>query len=69
MLHVHLNEFIKGGKAILFEKVKGSKYKVVSNLFGTLNRSHFIFRKKLQLVKDLIELKTNPISAIALTLI
>ena len=54
---IHLNEFDKGGKAILFEKVKGSKYKVVSNLFGTLNRSHFIFRKKLQIVKDLIELK------------
>ena len=62
MASIHLDEFAKDGKAILFEKVKGSKYKAVSNLFGTLNRSHFIFRKNLQIDKDLIELKTNPIS-------
>jgi 4-hydroxy-3-polyprenylbenzoate decarboxylase len=63
MASIHLDEFAKDGKAILFEQVKGSKYKAVSNLFGTLNRSHFIFRKNLQIIKDLIELKTNPFSA------
>ena len=40
----HLDEFRKQGKALLFENVKGSKYPAVSNLYGTLERSNFIFR-------------------------
>ncbi len=63
MPSIHLEEFAKAGKAILFEKVKGSKFRAVSNLFGTLERSKFIFRDSLEKVKQLIELKTNPISA------
>ena len=64
MASLHLNEFEKGGKAILFENIKGSNYKAVSNLFGTLDRSRFMFRDSLEIVKQLIELKTNPISAL-----
>ncbi|MBT7481448.1 MAG: UbiD family decarboxylase [Flavobacteriales bacterium] len=64
MASIHLDEFKKGGKAILFENVKGSKYKVVSNMFGTLDRSKFMFRDNLEIVKKLIDLKTNPISAL-----
>jgi 4-hydroxy-3-polyprenylbenzoate decarboxylase len=62
MATLHLDEFAKGGKAILFENVKGSKFSAVSNLFGTLERSKFMFRDSLQIVKDLIDIKTNPIS-------
>ena len=61
---IHLNEFEKGGKSILFENIKGSKYKAVSNLFGTLDRSKFMFRDSLEIVKQLIELKINPISSL-----
>ena len=64
MASIHLDEFKKGGKAILFENVKESKYKVVSNMFGTLDRSKFMFRDNLEIVKKLIDLKTNPISAL-----
>jgi len=63
MATMHLNEFANGGKAILFENIKGSKYKAVSNLFGTLERSKFMFRDTLQIVKELINIKNNPISA------
>ena len=63
MPSIHLEEFSKAGKAILFEKVKGSKFRAASNLFGTLERSKFMFRDSLEKVKQLIELKTNPISA------
>jgi 4-hydroxy-3-polyprenylbenzoate decarboxylase len=63
MASTHLDEFANDCKVILFENVKGSKYKVVSNLFGSLDRSRFMFRDSLQIVKDLIEIKTNPISA------
>ncbi len=60
MASIHLDEFAKNGKAILFEDVKGSQYKAVSNLFGSVARSKFIFRDSLQIVKDLIQIKTNP---------
>jgi len=60
MASIHLDEFAKNGKAILFENVKGSKYKVASNLFGSVARSKFMFRDSLQIVKDLIELRINP---------
>lgn len=63
MASIHLDEFAKNGKAILFENVKCSNYKVVSNLFGSVARSKFMFRDSLQIVKDLIEIKTNPIAA------
>jgi len=63
MATLHLAEFAKGGKAILFENVKGSKFSAVSNLFGTLERSKFMFRDSLQIVKDLIDIKTNPVVA------
>ncbi len=63
MATMHLNEFANGGKAILFENIKGSKYKAVSNLFGTIERSKFMFRDTLQIVKELINIKNNPISA------
>jgi len=64
MASIHLDEFAKGGKAILFENIKGSKYTAVSNLFGTVERSKFMFRDSLEIVKKLIELKTNPILAL-----
>jgi 4-hydroxy-3-polyprenylbenzoate decarboxylase len=64
MASIHLDEFAKSGKAILFENIKGSKFRASSNLFGTLERSKFMFRDSLQSVKNLIELKTNPPSAL-----
>jgi len=53
-----------GGPAILFENVKGSKFPALSNLFGTLDRSKFIFRDTLEQIKTLIELKNDPLKAI-----
>jgi 4-hydroxy-3-polyprenylbenzoate decarboxylase len=64
MASIHLDEFAKGGKAIIFENIKGSKFRAASNLFGTLERSKFMFRNSLKQVKQLIDLKTNPASAL-----
>ena len=64
MASIHLDEFAKGGKAILFENIKGSKFRAASNLFGTLERSKFMFRDSLKIVKKLIDLKTNPASVL-----
>jgi 4-hydroxy-3-polyprenylbenzoate decarboxylase len=64
MAAIHLRVFENGGPAILFEHVKGSRFPAVSNLFGTLERSKFIFRDTLEQVKTLVELKDDPLKAI-----
>ncbi|MFN8294749.1 MAG: UbiD family decarboxylase [Chitinophagales bacterium] len=64
MAAIHLRIHEAKGKAILFEKVKGSKYQAVSNLFGTTERSQFIFRDTLDNVKKMIALKTDPMQAL-----
>jgi 4-hydroxy-3-polyprenylbenzoate decarboxylase len=64
MAAIHLRVFENQGPAILFEKVKGSRFPAVSNLFGTLERSEFIFRDTLEKIKTLVELKNDPIKAV-----
>src|ERR1700759_2939136 len=64
MAAIHLRVFEHQGPAILFENVKGSKFPAVSNLFGTLDRSRFIFRDTLEKVKILVDLKNDPLKAI-----
>jgi 4-hydroxy-3-polyprenylbenzoate decarboxylase len=64
MAAIHLRVFENQGPAILFENIKGSKFPAVSNLFGTLDRSEFIFRDTLQKIKTLVDLKTDPVKAI-----
>ncbi len=64
MAAIHLRIFEAGGPALLFEQVKGSKFRAASNIFGTLQRSKFIFRETLELVQKMVHLKNDPISAI-----
>ena len=64
MAAIHLRIFEKGGPAILFEKIKGCNYQAVSNLFGTLERSKFIFRENYETIQALIDAKNNPIEAL-----
>ena len=64
MAAIHLRVHEAGGPALLFEKVKGSTFRTASNIFGTLERSKFIFRHTLQTVQQLIELKNDPVNAI-----
>ncbi len=64
MAAIHLRVHEAGGPALLFENVKGTKYRAVSNIFGSLERSKFIFRDTLAFVQKLIELKNDPIKAI-----
>ena len=64
MAAIHLRVYEAGGPALLFENVKGSKYRAASNIFGTLERSRFIFRETLGLVQQLINLKSNPLEGL-----
>ena len=64
MAAIQLRVFENGGKAVLFENIKGCDFMAVSNLFGTLERSKFIFRNTFKKVKQLIELKDDPLKAL-----
>ena len=60
MASIHLDEFQNNNKALLYKNISGSKYAAVSNLFGNLQRSRFLFRKTLEDIKLLIALRNNP---------
>lgn len=64
MAAIHLRVFAKNGPALLFEKVKGSKYKTVSNLFGTVERSKYMFRGNFEKMQELVKLRNNPMAAL-----
>ncbi|MCO6454314.1 MAG: UbiD family decarboxylase [Pirellulaceae bacterium] len=48
------------GPAVLLANVKGCRFPMVSNLFGSLERARFLFRDTLDQVRRLIELKIEP---------
>ncbi len=64
MAAIHLKVFSKGGPALLFENVKGSRFKAVSNLFGTVDRSKFMFRNTFETMQELVQLRNNPMAAL-----
>ncbi|RZM26816.1 MAG: UbiD family decarboxylase [Pedobacter sp.] len=64
MAAIHLRVYEQGGPALFFEKIKGSPFPAVSNLFGTLERSRFMFRDSLKNVEELVALRSDPMKAI-----
>ena len=64
MASIQLRAYKKGAKAILFEKVKGSEFRALSNLFGDVNRSRFLFRDSMKMVQNIALLKKDPILAL-----
>src|ERR1700686_3035996 len=49
-----------GGPALLFTRVKGCSFPMLGNLFGTLERTRFVFRDTLKAVERLGQLKIAP---------
>jgi len=64
MAAIHLKVYEQQGPAIYFEKIKGTRFPAVSNLFGTLERSKFMFRDSLENVERLVGLRNDPIKAV-----
>ncbi|TWI70288.1 4-hydroxy-3-polyprenylbenzoate decarboxylase [Desulfobotulus alkaliphilus] len=60
MAAIHRRVQEAGGPAIFYERVKGSPFPAVSNLFGTLERARFLFRDTLAAVRTLVEAKADP---------
>ena len=57
---VHRRVFRAGGPAIYFARVKQCSFPMVSNLFGTMDRTRFIFRDTLDVVRRLVEAHGDP---------
>ena len=51
--------FARGGPAMLFERVEGTPFPVVANLFGTRSRVHYIFRDALAGVRALVDARVD----------
>ncbi len=64
MASIHLRVYDAKGPALLFENVKGSRFRAASNIFGTLARSKFIFRDTIEGMQELIQLKNDPMKAL-----
>jgi 4-hydroxy-3-polyprenylbenzoate decarboxylase len=52
--------YAAAGPALLFTRVKGSRFPMVSNLFGTMARAELIFADALERVRRVVELKVDP---------
>ncbi|WP_100407448.1 UbiD family decarboxylase [Bacillus solitudinis] len=64
MAALHMKVHAAGGPALLFENVKGSNFRAISNLFGTIERSKFIFRQTWELTQNVVALRNDPMSAL-----
>jgi 4-hydroxy-3-polyprenylbenzoate decarboxylase len=49
-----------GGPALYFPRLKNCRFPAVGNLFGTMDRTRYIFRDTLERVRHLVELKVDP---------
>lgn len=56
---VHRRFYDAGGAALWFQNVKGSPFTAASNLYGTKERTRFLFRHTLERVQKVIELKAD----------
>ncbi|OQY18485.1 MAG: 3-octaprenyl-4-hydroxybenzoate carboxy-lyase [Desulfobacteraceae bacterium 4572_35.1] len=52
--------YAAAGPALLFTNVTGSQFPMLGNLFGTLERTRFIFRDTLTTIQRLVDTKVNP---------
>ncbi len=60
MGEIHRRVYDAKGPALLFEKVKGSPFQAISNIYGTKERTDFIFRKTIGKTRKVIDLKADP---------
>lgn len=61
---IHRRVYQAQGPAIYYARVKGCRFPMVSNLFGTLERTRFLFRDTLARVQQLVRLRIDPAEAL-----
>ncbi|MAT15297.1 MAG: 3-octaprenyl-4-hydroxybenzoate carboxy-lyase [Planctomyces sp.] len=60
MAEIQRRVYQASGPALLFTNVKGCRFPMVSNLFGTIERTRWIFRDTLEGVRHLVDMKIDP---------
>lgn len=60
LAELHRQVFAAGGPSLWFMRIKNSPFQVVSNLYGSKERIHFLFRHTLKRVEQLIRAKADP---------
>ena len=56
--------YARKSPALLFSNVKGSAFPMLANLFGTMERTRFLFRSTLRAVESLFRLKADPFGSL-----
>ncbi len=64
MAAIHRRVYEAGGPALLFNKVKNSPFRAASNIYGTFERTEYIFRHTLRNVEKVVALKADPSEAL-----
>ena len=57
---IHRRVYEAGGPALLFTRVRGTAFPMLSNLFGTLERARFVFRDALAGVAAVMAVRADP---------
>ncbi len=64
MAEIQRRVFRAGGPAIYFSNVRGCRFPMVSNLFGTMDRVRYLFRDSLDALARLVQLQVDPLDLI-----
>lgn len=56
--------FRAGGPAVLFTSVRGCRFPMLANLFGTMDRVRYLFRDSLEELRRLVTLQVDPADAV-----
>ncbi len=64
MAEIHRRAYTQKGPALLFENVLGSPFPAASNIYGSKERTEFLFRKTIPGLKRVMEIKMDPSRAI-----
>ena len=60
MAEIQRRVFRAGGPALYFSNVRGCRFPMVSNLFGTMDRMRYLFRDSLDALAKLVRLQVDP---------
>ena len=64
MAAIHRQIYRRNGPAILYNNIKGSAFPAVSNLFGTMDRLEFLFRRSLKPLQLLMQAWSDPLTVL-----
>ncbi len=64
MAEIQRRVFRAGGPALYFSNVRGCRFPMVSNLFGTMDRVRYLFRDSLHALLRLVRLQVDPMDLI-----